>query len=332
MKKSLPLVLLTLFLVGTTVSAAPQQSRRVFPGRRPAPPRRNAQPRRTSPSQRPSPEQRRLDDILRNWEARGAQIRTLRAKFSRLYYDAVFGERDPKTGKIVAQRERGELAFQAPDKGIFRVYVGEEPPPFIFPEKDKERWVCTGTEVYQYDNRDARRRQVTITPLPPELQGHAISEGPLPFIFGMKAEQAKRRYGLRLVPLGGLRRQDVCIEVTPKRQEDLANFSRALVVLDTEVYLPRAIQVEERRSAPAGDPASKPVSRYVYFFYVNLDRAKQITRSTIEVNPRINERDFVNPPTRGYRVIRNDALLSDATEQPAADRSSAQSARRGGQR
>jgi hypothetical protein len=146
--------------------------------------------------------------------------------------------------------------------------------------------------------------------LPPNLRGAAISEGPLPFIFGMKAQQAKQRYRMRLRTLQRLRPQDVCLEVYPLRKQDLENFSRAIVVLDTENYLPRAIQVEDPSAARAeGSNAGQPVSRSVYLFH---DRNG---RPTIAVNAHIRGTEF-STPTRGYHVIRNDRLVADEADRP----------------
>lgn len=318
MKKELALLSLSVFLAGTIVECAIAQVQPQRGGRGGA-----GQPRRSAPAGARQVDPR-LEKILLSWEAKSAQIKTLRAEFAQLYYDEVFGQRDPDTGRVQPDKGRGELVYQAPDKGIFRVYEhGEKRGLFDF-DRDRERWVCTGTEVYQYDTRE---RKVTVTPLPPELQGQAISEGPLPFIFGMKAEQAKRRYGLRLVKIGGLRAQDVCIEVIPRRQADLENFSRALVILDTDSYLPRAIRIDDRKAAAPeqgerAEEARKPVSHSVYLFYRTFKnrRGQRVARSTIEVNPRISGGEF-RTPTRGYRVIRNERLVADDAAGPASRQS-----------
>lgn len=297
MKKELVHLSLSLMLVGVSVEAASAQAR---PQRAPRgtaaqgrPPVTGARPRTFDP---------RLERILMEWEARSSKIQTLQAEFSHYYYDEVFGQRDPNTGRVKAQLGRGELVFESPDKGVFRVYDGEKRGLLDLIEKDRERWVCTGTEVYQYDNR---LKQVTITPLPPEMRGTAISQGPLPFIFGMKAQQAKQRYRMLLRPLKEQRPQDVLIEVHPLRSQDLENFSRAFVILDTKSYLPRAIQVDEPRAASAqGAKSDQPVSRSVYVFHDSKGR------STIAVNLRISGSEF-STPTRGYHVVRNEALVSD---------------------
>ena len=79
--------------------------------------------------------------------------------------------------------------------------------------------------------------------LPPELQGKAISDGPLPFIFGAKAEQLKRRYWMRDVTPKDDIGKTVWLEAWPKSQQDAANFQRATVILNDADFMPLGLQI-----------------------------------------------------------------------------------------
>ena len=40
-------------------------------------------------------------------------------------------------------------------------------------------------------------KKLKVHPLPKEMQGEAIADGPVPFIFGAKADKMKQRYWIR---------------------------------------------------------------------------------------------------------------------------------------
>jgi TIGR03009 family protein len=80
-------------------------------------------------------------------------------------------------------------------------------------------------------------------PLPENLQGKAISEGPLPFIFGAKADQLKRRYWMRDVTPKEQIGKEIWLEAVPKFQQDAANFQRARVILAEPDFMPAGLQI-----------------------------------------------------------------------------------------
>ena len=275
---------------------------RKFPSSRPnSNQRRRAQknPRRPDirRSTQPTAAERTLDRFLNNWERHSSRIRSIKGNFVRRRYDAVFGEVNDQ-GRIIPSVAPGKLTYNAPDRGRFEVHG-----------KDPEHWLCTGDEVYQFD-REAKR--VYITTIPPDLRGQAISKGPLPFIFGMRAREAKQRYKLRLLRIRSLRNQALCLEVLPRFHNDLSNFSRVLVIVDTSTYLPRAVQLEDPTSEDRNRSTRrrKPLSRFVYTFYGKNNQ------TTLRINSPSNPLDFI-PQTLGYKVIHNDQLSEN---QPKAQR------------
>src|SRR5262249_12448352 len=62
------------------------------------------------------------------------------------------------------------------------------------------------------------------------------------FLFGMKAEEAKRRYDMKLV------REDqnhIYVEIFPRFAQDKAEFKRARIVLSRDTFLPRQLWFEQ---------------------------------------------------------------------------------------
>ena len=51
-----------------------------------------------------------------------------------------------------------------------------------------EHWVCDGKSVFEYRHD---QKQLVERPIPPQLQGKAIVDGPLPFLFGAEAAKLK---------------------------------------------------------------------------------------------------------------------------------------------
>jgi hypothetical protein len=80
--------------------------------------------------------------------------------------------------------------------------------------------------------------------IPEEQRGQNIIDGPLPFLFGMKADQAKRRYVLQLLEPNSHYPDDFYIRVLPRRREDAVNWSEARVILSSQTYLPQAVILE----------------------------------------------------------------------------------------
>ena len=121
------------------------------------------------------------------------------------------------------------MKYKKPDKGLFRI-DGQRP----------EQWVCDGMSIYQYDYQ---KKQLIEHKLPPEKQGQAIEDGPLPFLFGASAEKLKRRYWIRAVPPPPGVKDQIWLEAYPRYQQDAADFQRADVILGTKDVLPLGIQL-----------------------------------------------------------------------------------------
>jgi len=184
--------------------------------------RRPPQPPTAAPFTLTAHQQAQVDWVLRAWEQRSAGIKTFECSFTRFEYDGVFG--DPNKPRFI---DEGRIKFAAPDKGMFQVDGARA-----------EHWICDGTSIFEYN---FQKKQLIQYKLPPELQGKAIADGPLPFLFGAKADKLKQRYFLRLVTPPGVQGQ-VWLEAWPRFQQDAANFKQAQLILTTSDMQPFALQ------------------------------------------------------------------------------------------
>ncbi len=218
----------------------------VAPGRAAAP-----QPSLLPPPFVLSPaEQANLERVLKAWEERSAAIKTFECDFTRWEFDPVAASPNEP-----ARISRGKILYAAPDKGLFR--VDEEVREGRFqPAVLPERWLCDGRSVYEYR---FETKQVVETVLPPELRGKAITEGPLPFLFGASAESLLRRYYMRIITPNNVR-DEIWLEAHPKYQQEAANFLKAELILKLPNMDVFALQV----FYPSAHPSTQ--ARKVYQF------------------------------------------------------------------
>lgn len=138
-------------------------------------------------------------------------------------YDNVFGPADkPK------KESNGTINYIRPDKGEYKV-----------DGSDGEHWKSDGKAIYEVNHT---KKQLIVRPLPPELQGKAISDGPLPFVFGVEAEKVKHRYFVRVITPPESKGQ-IWLEAYPKYRQDAANFQRIEIILSEADLLPFAVQL-----------------------------------------------------------------------------------------
>jgi TIGR03009 family protein len=181
-------------------------------------------------------EQAQLDAILKQWEEHNRNIKTFDCMFKRWIYDVVFGPQDkPKFVDI------GEIKYAAPDKGSFYAKVTVQADGKEVPIEDAraEHWISDGKSIFELN---PRKKQLIEHKLPPQLQGKAIADSPLPFLFGSEAAKLKQRYWLRVVSAGQTNGQ-IFLEAFPKHQQDAANFSCAQFMIDAKDMNPFALKL-----------------------------------------------------------------------------------------
>lgn len=247
-----------------------------------------------APAPLSSQEQAALDQLLAAWEARSAAVKTWSCTFHKWEYNA-WGPVDKAGNPLAFSESTGELKYAAPDKGLFRVKESKQwvqvpgglPPGGRYEVRGGEageHWVCNGESIYEFRHTE---RQLKETRLPPEMRGKAISDGPLPFVFGAKAETLKKRYWMRIITPPEVRDQ-IWLEALPRYQVDAANFSKVELILQARDMMPFAIQMYK----PAGQ------DRDVYQF----DPTTNLIDKGFDMI-----RDFAKPMTPfGYKYVLDD--------------------------
>ena len=107
-----------------------------------------------------------------------------------------------------------------------------------------QRIVCTGKEVLQYEWDE---QTVYVYPLDKEARQKALQQGPLPFLFNMKAAEARQRYDMTLLPKPDAP-DDYYIKVIPREEIDKKDFKAAHVWLNKKTFLPSKLIL-----SPVGD-------------------------------------------------------------------------------
>lgn len=195
-----------------------------------------------------------LNQVLDAWQLESAKVNTFKCSFERWEYNAF----SPKVNNEVAPLNKcaGELSYNRPDKGSFqitevRVFKTAPPAPgqapdapvtgdwIKQPEAIGEHWVCDGKSIFEYRHQD---KHLVERPIPPQLQGQAIVDGPLPFLFGAEAKKLKARYWMRIEEQGN--KQEIWLTALPRFQAQAADYSRVEVILDRVQLLPKAMRVK----------------------------------------------------------------------------------------
>lgn len=168
---------------------------------------------------------RKLDLLLQQWEQRSSAVHTLHAKFLRVDRSKVWDE--------VVEYD-GVAILRSPNLAVLEFSKIASPDPQTKQARTipHERIICTGQEVYQYRYSE---KKVYIYPINKDDRQRALEEGPLPFLFNMKAAEVKRRYEMVL------RAEDpksYIIHIVPRQQVDRESFSKAFIQLNKTSFLP----------------------------------------------------------------------------------------------
>lgn len=218
---------------GTVQPLAPQ------PGAATTPPPAPVVPR--APFVLTEAQEKLLDNILIKWEKESGKVNTFVCKFTRYEVDPTFG--DPANGNTLSESS-GEIVYKSPDHGAYEITkvrrYDKAKKAHAIDDQAIEHWMCDGASIYEWDHRG---KLLKVTPLPAQFKGKAIADGPLPFVFGAKAEELKRRYWMRDVTGQANIGKQIWLEAHPKFQDDAANFQRATVILDEKTFLPTALQL-----------------------------------------------------------------------------------------
>ncbi|MEI8017758.1 MAG: hypothetical protein WCH39_06120, partial [Schlesneria sp.] len=183
----------------------------------------------------------KLEKILIEWEAHSSKIKSLHGTHTRQEFIKAFS---------VEKVSEGEFFLETPDKGRIDMIAkpvgkGEAASKegYTLEKGSSEKWICTGEEILSFNEDDKTyAREV----LPASMRGKNIVHSPLPFLFGMKAEEAKQRFNLRLGQFGKDKDKDipwVVIYAVPRMDSDRQNYSEAAIKLDLKHYVPLAVRL-----------------------------------------------------------------------------------------
>ncbi|WP_197442366.1 TIGR03009 domain-containing protein [Lignipirellula cremea] len=185
-----------------------------------------------------------LDKVLGYWEYNSKKIQHYECQFRRWDYDPVWG---PKVEHMTYST--GIIKYADPDKGLFEVQKiyhyrapekpGDKPQYLSIDGEIGEKWICDGRTIFEFK---ASQKELHETQLPPAMQGKAIVDGPLPFMFGAEAAKIKARYWVHVIT-PTTTKGEYWLEAFPKYREDAANFQKIHIIIDSSDFLPKALQV-----------------------------------------------------------------------------------------
>jgi TIGR03009 family protein len=241
---------------------------------------------RRQPAVEPQPPLMTMPQLLADWEGQSKKLDTLELAIYRIDKDPQWGDEEHYLGR--AAFKNPQLAFL----DFRKVKMEEQPDP-----KDKakkklvpfmknkqivsvpfETIVCTGQEVWQY-RYDVK--QIFIFPLDKDQRKRALEEGPLPFLFNMRAADAQQRYKMELK---GQDEKLYLVRIEPLLQQDQDTFSTAWVYLDKEFLLPKRI----------------------FLLAPNGKMTKDFHLSQIQPNKQVDPRLFVGVnPGNQFKIERN---------------------------
>jgi TIGR03009 family protein len=182
-------------------------------------------------------EQAQVDRVLALWEQRNRSIKTFDCAFTRWIYNGVFNAPRPNEAPRPAYVDTGVLRFAAPDRGMFHVEKTQKNGVMVPIEDARcEHWICDGKSIFELN---PTKKQMIEHQLPPEMQGKAIANSPLPFLFGADAQNLKQRYFIRIVTREDVKDQ-VWLEAYPRQRQD---FDHALFVIAAQGMAPFALQL-----------------------------------------------------------------------------------------
>ena len=200
--------------------------------------------------------------LLEKWEGQSTKLKTLDVKIYRIDKDpkwkrggALRGAchvQEPQPGLPGLRQDQAGAGCQGPDGPGDRSQDRE-----TGDRRGTETIVCGQNDVWHYLHEG---RQIFIFPLAKGERQRALDEGPLPFLFNMKAQEAEQRYDMTFV---GENQKYYAVKVLPRLQEDKETFKSAFIYLDKKYLLPARIVLRDRRRPqhpglhPGGDPRQR---------------------------------------------------------------------------
>jgi TIGR03009 family protein len=184
----------------------------------------------------------KLDQYLGKWEQEMRKVQALSALLTRIDKDKTWKTTTKYSG--FAQYMKSGSGTTAMNLALLELK-----------EENKtdlaEKIVCTGTYLYAFA---VRQKEIRAYELPKPKPGQVADDNFLSFLFGMRAQDALKKYNIKLS------KEDkwyIYLDITPRFPADRSDFRRARLVLNKDSFLPRQLWFEQ----PNGNESTWDVPR-----------------------------------------------------------------------
>lgn len=214
-----------------------------------------------------------LDMLLNRWEQEMKRIETLSAELNRTTVDKVYQGTEVFTGTA---------KYMKPNLAILEMKHQKKADIY-------EKYICSGTFLYEWVPAS---KVVRAHELPPPKEGQVGDDNFLSFLFGMKADEAKKRYDLKVL------KEDqhyYYVQIFPRTAADKADFQEARLALNKSSFLPR----EVRFTQPNGNEITWDIPR-------------------IQAGVKLTREDFAPPQNlpQGWNLVRMPRADAAPQQQP----------------
>ena len=186
-----------------------------------------------------------MKKLLHEWEQETKGVKSLSCPMTRYEFDSVFAKETRSTGTLYFENpDKGRIDFEPADKERLAIPSGRQDAqgkPFKVLPGTSSKWICTGKMIYILDMTSKSYDRIQI---PPQMQGQNITQSPLPFIFGMKAQDAMKRFAMRFGqfndPTGAKNpdRKIYHIVANPLQPNVAREYIQAEIILDAATFRP----------------------------------------------------------------------------------------------
>ncbi len=196
-----------------------------------------AQPPKTPPATPPAPPAApaaqpadALDGYLTQWQQTMEGVQALSATLKRTVKDQTTDTEKHSTGFTKYLR----IASGGTTQNLALLQMTPEG------QKDfSERFVCSGAFLYQFIPSE---KEIVAHEIPTPKSGQVSDDNFLSFLFGMKKEDAKARYDLKLDHTDA---NYIYVTILPRYAADKVDFQQAQIVLFKDTLFPRRLWFKE---------------------------------------------------------------------------------------
>ncbi len=169
-----------------------------------------------------------LDTVLRGWEKAMTELKSFVSVVERTTLDKSLNAKDDHKGYAMFMKPAAK-----DDSSRARLELAKVSNPKIF-----EKFICTGTYLYEYAPANSTIR---IHDMPQNKKDGKQQDSFLSFLFGMGAEEAKKRYHMTHVAPNPPDKFYHYILIRPKLEQDKSDFIEARLSLFRSNNLPAQI-------------------------------------------------------------------------------------------